>query len=204
MAFFQIGLARSALFTTLGAWLFANILGGSIAHFFEIRLQFLGTLVLTGGIVGIAQAFVFRPYRWLALGWGIATAIAWVVANSIEVSVLTELSDSLTVALTRTGWMWEVFWLNVVRMAIVLTLVAIPQAILLWRYNSLSWVWVPTNLLAGAALGAAGASACFWWCDDVRGLFLGILLGSVSWGGYALVTGPVLFALGLRSPSASR
>jgi len=204
MTFFQIGLARSAVFSTLGAWLLANIVGGSIANFFEIRLEFLGTLVLTGGIVGIAQAFVFRQYRWLALGWGIATAIAWVVANTLEISLLTDLSDRLTTALVNTGWLWEVFWLNVVRMAIVLTLVAIPQAVLLWRYNSLSWIWIPTNILAGAALGAASASACFWWCDEARGLLLGILLGSASWGGYALVTGPVLFALGLRSPSASR
>ncbi|MEO1148290.1 MAG: hypothetical protein AAFY26_22155 [Cyanobacteria bacterium J06638_22] len=204
MTFFQISLARSVLFSTLGAWLLANIIGGSVANFFEIRLQFLGELVLTGGIVGIAQAFVFRPYRWLAFGWGITTAIAWVLANSLEIAVLTEISDSLTDALVRTGWFWEVFWLNFVRMAVVLMLVAIPQAVLLWRYNSLSWVWIPTNIVAGAVLGAAGATACFWWCDDLRGLLLGILLGSVSWGSYALVTGPVLFWLGLRSPTANR
>lgn len=205
MTFFQISLARSVLLSTLGAWLLANIIGGSVANFFEIRLQFLGAIVLTGGIVGIAQAFVFRPYRWLAFGWGIATALAWVLANTLEIAMLNDMRESLTTALVSTGWLWEVFWLNVVRMAVVLTLVAIPQSLLLWRYNSLSWVWVPTNIVAGAALGAAGAAACFWWCAAVNnGLLLGILLGSVSWGVYALVTGPVLFMLGLRSHSASR
>lgn len=204
MAFFQIGVARSAVFATLGAWLVANLVGGTVASFFELRSEFLGALILTGGIVGIAQAFVFRPYRWLALGWGLGTAIAWPLANTLEISVLTRLSDSLTTALVSTGWLWEVFWINGVRMAIVLTLVAIPQALLLWRYNSMSWLWVPTNVVAGAALGGAGAVACAWWCDEFSGFWLSLGLGGARWGSYALITGPVLFALGLRSPAATR
>lgn len=206
----------------LWRWLIANILGGAIASVLEIHFQFLGTLVLAGIPIGFAQGFVLRSFMRQAWRWAIATALAWPLVNLFEVSLLQHPGDWLVQTLTATGLLWEVFWLNLVRMAVVLALVAIPQAWLLreqsrrshaWRIAEedvqqasqpstqtpgKSWLWIVASFVGGALLGAIGATTCLWWCPAMQGSLLGLVLGATSWFGYALVTGVPLYWILVR------
>jgi len=180
--------ASRHVMSLIPAWLVANILGGAIAGALDVQFQFLGLLVLAGIPVGFAQGFGLRPYLRRAWRWAVVTALAWPLANFLEVSLLQQPGDWVVQSLTGTGLLWEVFWMNLVRMGGVLALVAIPQGWLLWEQGLSPWVWIATSLVGGAVLGAIGATACLWWCPLLRGSVLGLLLGGTSWLGYALVT----------------
>ncbi|MBD1912600.1 MULTISPECIES: hypothetical protein [unclassified Leptolyngbya] len=182
---------RSAMPLLLG-WLVANAVGGAIANILEIHVQFLGILVLTGIPIGFVQGFVLRSYMRQAWRWAVVTAIAWPLVNLLEVSLLQQPGDWLIQSLTATELLWEVFWLNLVRMAIILALLAVPQAWLLREQGGRIWVWIVASFVGGALLGAIGATTCLWWCPVLRGNVLGFVLGAASWLGYALVTGLAL------------
>jgi len=179
-------------FPIFPAWLLASLLGGAIAGILEVQFQFLGLLMLTGIPIGFVQSLVLRSSLRRAWRWAVVTAIAWPLVNMLETSLLQLPGDWVIQSLTATGLLWEVFWMNLVRMALVLVLVAIPQAWLLRQSGMGGWTWIAASLVGGAVLGAIAATTCLWWCPALKGIGVGIVLGGSSWLGYGLVTGLVL------------
>ncbi|MEM7539021.1 MAG: hypothetical protein AAF639_43085 [Chloroflexota bacterium] len=60
--------------------------------------------------------------------------------------------------------------------------------------RSLSGIlWIPVSIIGGLLMGAAGVSLCSAFCSMIpNNIPLGVLLGSVEWLLYALVTVSVL------------
>lgn len=182
----------------LAGWIVANLVGGALGGLLEARLQFLGTLVLVGSTVGLLQWFLLRRYLAHSAGWAWAMVLGWPLGNLLRVT-MGDFSTPLITTLTREGWLWEVFWLNFFGMPVTLAVTAILQALWLPLRRQTLPSWLLANVVGGAVLGAVGATLCFHACDaitDVAGATTtAIVLGALSWGGYALVTGPVLATL---------
>ncbi|MEM7539483.1 MAG: hypothetical protein AAF639_45425, partial [Chloroflexota bacterium] len=143
-------------------WILTNIIGGAIAGIMALQFQFLGDLVLTGVIIGIAQWLVLRLYlrNTQALAWLIASVLGWVVANWITSSLLGGVLDPLIHTLTSSGIFWEVFWINVVKTPVMLALWSIPQAAILMQRSLSGILWIPVSIIGGLLMGAAGVSLC--------------------------------------------
>lgn len=184
-------------------WIVANLLGGALGGILEARLQFLGTLVLVGSMVGLLQWLFLRRYMQQAAPWAWMMALGWPFANLLRIEI-SPFFTPLIEMLTSRGWLWEVFWLNVFQTPVVLAVIGILQA--LWlppRWRTLP-SWFLANIAGGAVLGAVGATVCLQYCDRITAVAgsttTGLVLGAFSWAGYALVTGPVLaFLLRRRS-----
>ena len=186
----------------LFGWIVANLIGGAVGGLLEARLQFLGTLVLLGSTVGVAQWFFLRRYLRHPVGWAWSMALGWPLGSLLRVAV----SDAFTpllLSLTLKGWLWEVFWLNFLEMPVTLAVVGLLQALWLPPRQRTVPSWLLANGIGGAVLGAVGATVCLYGCDRVTALAgamtTGMVLGALSWAGYAIVTGPVLIALLRRS-----
>lgn len=186
------------LLSFLAGWIVANGIGGALGGLVETRLEFLGTLVLVGSVVGLAQWLFLRPMFAKAALWAWAMAIGWLLGNLLRVN-LGGVFRPLVQELTLHGWLWEVFWLNFVQMPVTLAVVGLSQGVLLTPRGRAVPSWVLSNVVGGALLGAIGATFCLYFCNLVTAIAgvmtTGLLLGALSWIGYALVTGPVLFYL---------
>ncbi len=194
----QRSVVQPRLLPLWAGWLVANFVGGALGGVIEARFEFLGTLVLLGSMVGLAQWLLLRAYSPRAVYWALAIALGWPLANLVWISSSDHFAP-LIQALTDHGWLWEVFWLNALRMPVILGPIAIVQAwVLAPHWGALSR-WLLANLLGGAAMGAISATVCLVACaatTQLAGpLTTGALLGALGWSGYALVTGPVLVYL---------
>ena len=184
-------------------WIVANLLGGALGGILEARLQFLGTLVLVGSMVGLLQWFFLRRYMKQAAPWAWMIALGWPFATMLGVAVSDSFTPFVEVLVIR-GWLWEVFWLNVFQTPITLAVIGILQALWLTpRWRTLP-SWFLANIAGGAVLGGVGATVCLQSCDRITAVAgsttTGLVLGALGWAGYALVTGPVLaFLLRHRS-----
>ncbi|MCE7980766.1 MAG: hypothetical protein DYG89_06205 [Caldilinea sp. CFX5] len=185
----------------LGGWVVANGIGGALGGLLEARLEFLGTLVLVGSMVGLTQWFFLRGKPVRAAPWAWAMAIGWLLGNLLRVNIGSVISP-LAQELTLRGWFWEVFWLNFLQMPVTLAVIGLLQGLLLMPRRHTVPSWVLINVVGGAILGGVGATFCLHFCDRITAaagvMTTGLLLGAVSWIGYAVVTGPVLLFL-LRS-----
>jgi hypothetical protein len=178
-----------------GGWLLIHLIGGAAAGILTTRFQFLGDLILAGLPLALVQTLflynkVNRPWLWLltlALGWPLAHLL-YATSNSW----LTPLVD----ALTTLPFLWEVFWINVVRLGLVLVLIGGAQWLLVLRPLAGSGRWILVSGLGGAVVGGISATVCRAACDPLAGaggsLLVGATLGMAGWAGYALVTGPFL------------
>lgn len=188
----------SRLLPLLAGWIVVNFLGGALGGLLEARLQFLGTLVLVGSTVGVLQWFLLRRYLTHPVGWAWAMVLGWPLGSLLRVA-MGDFFTPLMTTLTLKGWLWEVFWLNLFEMPVTLAVIGLLQA--LWLPPRCQTVpsWLLANIVGGAALGGVGATVCFYACDAITGVAgattTGLVLGALSWSGYALVTGPVLAAL---------
>ena len=187
-------------------WVVANAIGGALGGLLEARLEFLGTLVLVGSMVGLCQWFLLRRYLPHAALWGWALALGWPLGNILRVSMggfFTPLAEELTIR----GWLWEVFWLNFLQMPVTLFVVGLLQGLLLTPRRRTVTRWALINIAGGAVLGAVGATVCLHFCDRITALAgvatTGLTLGALSWLGYSLVTGPVLVMLLQRQEHTS-
>jgi len=182
----------------LAGWVVANGIGGALGGLLEARLEFLGTLVLVGSMVGACQWLFLRHKLARPALWAWAMAIGWLLGNLLRVTVGSAISP-LAQELTLRGWLWEVFWLNVLQLPVTLAVIGLLQGLLLTPRRRAVPGWVLINLIGGAILGGVGATFCLHFCDRVTAtagmMTTGLLLGALSWIGYALVTGPVLFYL---------
>ncbi len=182
----------------LAGWLVANLLGGAVGGVVEARFEFLGTLVLMGSAVGLAQWLLLRGRLPRAGYWAWVMALGWPLANLLWIAIGDRFAP-LIQALTDHGWLWEVFWLNALRMPVILGSISILQALVLaTRWRALPR-WLLANLVGGAVMGAISATTCLVACaatTQIAGtLATGALLGALSWSGYALITGPMLLSL---------
>jgi len=183
-------------------WLVTNFIGGTLAGVIEARFEFLGTLVLAGSMVGLAQWLFLRGRLPRAGWWAWAMALGWPLAYLVWIANSDRFAPLIQLFMAN-GWLWEVFWLNVLRMPVILGLISIWQALILpTRWWALPR-WLLANLLGGALVGAIAATVCLVACDvttqTAGSLVTGALLGALSWSGYALITGPVLIRL-VRQP----
>lgn len=197
--------ASSAARPFLVGWVVVNGVGGALGGLLEARLEFLGTLVLVGSMVGVCQWLFLRPRFARAALWAWAMAIGWLLGNLLRVTIGGFFSP-LVQELTLRGWLWEVFWLNTLQMPVTLAVIGLLQGLLLRPRQRAAPRWLLINVVGGAVLGATGATFCWHYCDWITttaGLLVtGLLLGAVSWIGYALVTGVVLLSL-LRSQAVA-
>lgn len=182
----------------LAGWTLANLVGGALGGLLEARLQFLGTLVLLGTMVGLLQWIFLRRYLMHPAGWAWAMVLGWPLGSLLRVAV-GDFFTPLLERLTLSGWLWEVFWLNLFEMPVTLAVIGILQALWLTPRRRTVPSWLLANVVGGAMLGAVGATVCFQACDRITAsagtTTTGLVLGALSWAGYALVTGPVLAAL---------
>ncbi|MEM7798364.1 MAG: hypothetical protein AAF633_04160 [Chloroflexota bacterium] len=176
-------------------WLISNCIGGAIAGLAEARFSFLGTFVLVGFIIGIAQTIPLLFIERGAWMWAVITAIAWPIAGYLELGPLSLLSESLVTFLTNSGLLWELIWINSVRLFFVLGLVGAAQTLYLSRLfgsngRNQAGLWILLSALGGAAIGATGTTVCRFACDAVNGWILtGLMLGISQWLVYGLITG---------------
>lgn len=186
-------------------WVVANGIGGALGGLLEARLEFLGTLVLVGSMVGLCQWLFLRHRLARPALWAWAMAIGWLLGNLLRVNI-GHIFTPLAQALTLRGWLWEVFWLNFLQMPVTLAVIGLLQGLWLTPRRRTVPSWVLINVIGGAMLGGVGATFCLHFCDLVTAtagvMTTGLLLGALSWIGYAMVTGPVL-ALLLRQHRSS-
>lgn len=188
----------SPLLPFLAGWVVANGIGGALGGLLEVRLEFLGTLVLVGSMVGLCQWLFLRRKPVRAALWAWAMALGWLLGNLLRVNI-GDIFTPLAQALTLRGWLWEVFWLNFLQMPVTLAVIGLLQGLLLPPRPRSVFYWLLINIIGGAVLGAAGATFCLYFCDRITAtagvMTTGLLLGALSWAAYALVTGPVLLSL---------
>lgn len=186
------------LLPLLAGWLVANLVGGALGGLLEARLQFLGTLVLVGSTVGLLQWCLLRRDLAHPVGWAWAMVLGWPLGSLLRVA-MGDFFTPLITTLTLKGWLWEVFWLNLLEMPVTLAVVGLLQALWLPPRRQTVPSWLLANVVGGAVLGGVGATVCFYACDAITAVAgttaTGLVLGALSWAGYALVTGPVLAAL---------
>ena len=111
-------------------WIVANGIGGALGGLLEARLEFLGTLVLVGSMVGLGQWLFLRHKLAHPALWAWAMAIGWLLGNLLRVNIggfITPLAQELTLQ----GWFWEVFWLNFLQMPVTLAVIGLLQGFLL-------------------------------------------------------------------------
>jgi hypothetical protein len=176
--------------TFVVGWLLINLIGGAAAGTLETRLEFLGTLLLAGTPPALLQGLYLRhhlPRAWL---WALMLAVGWPLAHLLYVNSQAWLTTPLVSSLTARALLWEVFWLNVIRLSFVMLLVGVRRRYRLWL------IWPAVSLVGGALLGGMGATVCRLGCAPLAAtggpLLVGATLGAVSWGAYALLTAPVL------------
>jgi hypothetical protein len=182
------------------AWVFLTIIGGGISGWLvQISGGFLGD-VLTGFVIGIAQWIGlarFIQYSWL---WAIATGLGWVLGwGNLLINIpIGNFAETLSSIFSLP----ESIFLLPFRNAIQLALAGLAQWLILSRQFQKTWIWLPTSILGGGALGLVGASFCAAYCDSLMTSagreVLGIALGGISWLSYALVMLPALIAIARR------
>ena len=177
------------------AWLLAHLVSGAAAGMVEVRLEFLGTLILAGIPVAMAQGLYLRIQLPRARLWALTLAVGWPVAHLLYTG-----SHSwptfLVATLTTLPFLWELFWINFIRLSFVMLLVGMGQWLFTLRSYRRSPFWPMVSLLGGALLGGMNATICRFSCDQLNmvggPLLVGTVLGALGWGTYALVTGPFL------------
>lgn len=181
--------------TFVVGWLLINLIGGAAAGILEARIEFMGTLILAGLPVAVAQGFYLRRHLSRAWLWVLLLAIGWPLAHLLYISNQSWLSLLVT-TLTMRSLLWEVFWINFVRLGFVLFLISLVQWLIFLRFYRGSWLWPLLSLLGGALLGGVGATVCRIGCDQLNSIggswLVGMGLGALSWAAYALCTGPLL------------
>ena len=133
-------------------WIVANGIGGALGGLLEARLEFLGTLVLVGSMVGLGQWLFLRHTLPRPALWAWAVAIGWLLGNLLRVNIggfITPLAQELTLQ----GWFWEVFWLNFLQMPVTLAVIGLLQGFLLTPRRRAVPSWMLINGIGGAVLG---------------------------------------------------
>ncbi|MCB0124302.1 MAG: hypothetical protein KDE58_18730, partial [Caldilineaceae bacterium] len=186
-------------------WLLTNLLGGVVAGLLEAQFQFLGTLILAGLPLAVAQGLYLRrrlAYPWQAVWlWSGALALGWPAAHLLYVSgqswatPLIELVDMLPFGGGVVG-------INVVRLAFVLLIIGFAHSfVIAWlvapqRRGAWLLYWPLLSAIAGAGLGGVQANLCSVACDPLGqwggSLLVGATLGAAGWLCYALIVGPFL------------
>ncbi|MEZ4682459.1 MAG: hypothetical protein R2932_50460 [Caldilineaceae bacterium] len=179
-------------------WLALHLLGGAVAGLLEAEFQFLGTLVLAGLPIAVVQWLYLRHRRGRAIPWALAFALGWPVAHLCYTLLPAWYTPLIRMASTYTA-LWEVFWINLFRLATVLLIISLVQWLVALRRQRNGWYWIPAGTLGGALLGAVGATVCRYGCDVINVAagpsVVGVVLGALGWGAYATVTGPILAQL---------
>jgi len=189
---------RRAVVTFLVGWIVVNLVGGAIGGSLEARYQFLGTLVLFGAPLGLAHWLLLRRYIPHAWRWALVLLLGWPFANVLTVYANPWL-EPIVQALSATGLLWAVFWLNLVRWPVILLLIGLLQSLLLTPRRRTVPRWLLANLVGGMVVGAVSATVCYHFCGLITqqsgALLTNATLGASAWAAYALVTGPVLASL---------
>ncbi|HRW06003.1 MAG TPA: hypothetical protein P5121_12945 [Caldilineaceae bacterium] len=186
-------------------WLLTNLLGGVVAGVLETKLQFLGTLILAGLPLAVAQGIYLRrrlAYPWKAVWlWSVAVAMGWPAAHLLYVRDRTWATPLINLV-DMLPFGGGVVGINVVRLAFVLLIIGFAQwLVMAWlvapqRRSAWLLYWPLLSTVAGAGLGGVQANLCRVACDPLGqwggSLLVGATLGAVGWLFYALIVGPFL------------
>lgn len=129
------------------SWVLASAVGGAAGGFVFV-LEFLGQLVLFGGVLGVAQAFVLLRYvrgSWL---WVMVSFFGWVVGSLVGVS----LDGGTLPAGLATGL---ASWAGLGALQ-CLALVNLPGAVGERRMLRLVVLWLPVSVSGGVLAVAVG------------------------------------------------
>lgn len=187
-------------------WIFACAIAGAIVGALEEGgLQFFATLVLTGFLVGVAQALVLL--RWdgtlrpnFLIRWTSTSGLGWLAGTWLSI----ELASVLTLLI---NWLnslggWEVLWINVIKQPVILLGFGTAQWLMLRRRYFHPHRWIIISVLAGVIKGAVSSTVCAMVCPAIARQTLPVLAGAIAngsgWAAYGLITGIVL--LQLRQP----
>lgn len=167
-------------------WIAATALGGAATGALEASgLQFIATLVLSGGLVGIPQWLVLRRYGLRLRWWAIATCFGWIAGSYISTGIVNLLS------------------LNDLRLfySIVPTVVmAIAQAFVLHRLLRPIAAWLTVNALGGALNSLLSSAVCAAVCQPLIALFpsratvilVTAIIYGLGWAAHGAATGAFL------------
>ena len=185
-------------------WIVANFIGGFLVGYLEDNgLQFVATIFCLGGIIGSLQWVVLR---WIGIRdqwWPLASTLGWIFGGVLSASLSPSVNSIVLGLLHRFG-MWEVFWLNLIKMPIWVSFMAIAQGSLLsghthFRGRTIG-AWVLASWLGAAVNGAIGAWLCKAICDVLPKSLIGIVEGT-AWASYSVVTGFALLWLLMQTPT---
>lgn len=174
-------------------WAFLTGIGGMLTGIAENTVfQFGSTLLLTGIFVGGAQALVIRINRLNihAIQWAINVLVGWLIGTNFTF-LIGDTLDPLVATLTQTGWMWGVFWLNLVQGVVIGAVIGFMQMWLLRGTTRFWGWWILVSMVALAAQGAVGSATCYVGCAAV-GIWGAALAYGVGWLAAGLIGGGFL------------
>ncbi|MGP1375892.1 MAG: hypothetical protein ACTS3T_23900 [Almyronema sp.] len=170
-------------------WTVANLVGGGLIGFLEVRgLQFTATLLLTGGVLGVLQWLVLKSHLRSVRGWAIATALGW-IGGVFLTQFLGVWINPLTNLLWKQLGGWEVLWLNLIKLPLMVLMMALAQSwVLGWRRLAIA-PWLLINAAGGLAKGGLSAALCPLVCNIwPLGVGAGVAEG-LGWAAYGGLVG---------------
>jgi hypothetical protein len=180
-------------------WIAVCTAGGILVGALFVPGDFFVHLIARGFILGAAQWLVLRRYLPGALWWILATGLGLIIASMIStLPPISDVIESIHTGLYERFGLWEVFWINPIREAVIWGLVGVGQWIVLRRYPGAAW-WIPLSVVGGAVLGVAAATTCYVVCDELNQLsrlpLPTVVTNGVSWALYGVVTGWLLLRI---------
>jgi len=177
-------------------WILVSAMGGAMIGTMFQPGDFLVHLILRGFIVGAMQWLVLRHVLPGAWWWIAATGLSLIAASFLSnLPGLPVNLSGLYSALYQQFGLWEVFWVNLVREAVVWGMVGVAQWLVLRRLPHAGW-WIPLSVAGGAVLGMASATTCYLACDalaqSVGTPAPTIVTDGIAWALYGAATGWLL------------
>lgn len=169
-------------------WTLATTIAGAIVGALEASgFQFIATIFFTGMLIGAAQWLVLRQYIPKAFWWIVVSALGWTFGLLLVSSNIT--LDPLIQFLNTLG-LWYVFWMNLVKQPIVLTIFGTAQFPILRRFFHKAHWWILVSALGGALAGAGSSTVAYiFQLGLLPAPFLTALSYGTGWLGYGIVTG---------------
>jgi hypothetical protein len=196
---------RRRSWTLFFCWVLACTVGGAAGGASYV-LQFVGPLLLFGGIFGVAQWVVLRGYAREAGLWVIVSAVGWPAGTMAQVSLQGVFGGAWDLMERWTGnGDLSYALLDPVTWAVYGLAQCLALGVLLRSRFSRAWLWFPASVIGGVVWTAVQYAP---WNSGVYRLLEGLgtvpsLLVTPGLGGtaYGLVTGVALVRVLREDPS---
>ena len=172
-------------------WTLATTIAGAIVGALEASgFQFIATIFFTGLLIGSAQWLVLRQYIPKAFWWIVVSALGWTFGLLLLSSEITLDPFFQFIQFLSTLGAWDVFWMNLVKQSIVLTIFGAAQFPILRRFVRKAHWWILVSALGGALAGAGSSTIAYILQPGLLPTpFLTALSYGSGWLGYGIVTG---------------